>query len=208
MGVGYNTKIVTNGLVMCLDAANSKSYPGTGTTWYDISGNGYNATLYNSPSFANGVFTFNGTNSYAAASSINLAVGNSTIVGASRYSGATRGRMIAGTNNNWLMGNYSNSVANYYAEGWVSTPGAGGTDTTWRIYAATGNTVGDSWEFFINGVSNASGAGGSAGPNGISIGCYANGVSEFSTGDCSFVLAYNRVLSAAEIKQNYNVCTD
>ena len=32
MGVTYNPKIVTNGLVLCLDAANSRSYPKTGTT--------------------------------------------------------------------------------------------------------------------------------------------------------------------------------
>ena len=47
MGVDYNPKIVTNGLVLCLDAANVKSYPGSGTTWIDLSGNGNNGTLTN-----------------------------------------------------------------------------------------------------------------------------------------------------------------
>ena len=37
--------IVTAGLVLNLDAGNSSSYPGTGTTWFDISGNSNNATL-------------------------------------------------------------------------------------------------------------------------------------------------------------------
>ena len=46
-------KIVTDGLVLCLDAAIGKSYPGSGNTWYDLSGNGNNCTLYNSPSFLN-----------------------------------------------------------------------------------------------------------------------------------------------------------
>ena len=41
----HNTDIVTNGLVLNLDAGDSSSYPGTGTTWYDLSGNGNNGTL-------------------------------------------------------------------------------------------------------------------------------------------------------------------
>lgn len=45
MGIAYNPQIVMNGLVLCLDAANAKSYPGTGTTWNDLSGNGNNGTL-------------------------------------------------------------------------------------------------------------------------------------------------------------------
>lgn len=45
MGIAYNPQIVMNGLVLCLDAANTKSYPGTGATWNDLSGNGNNGTL-------------------------------------------------------------------------------------------------------------------------------------------------------------------
>lgn len=45
MAINYNTRIVTNGLVLCLDAANPKSYPGTGATWYDLSGNNFNASI-------------------------------------------------------------------------------------------------------------------------------------------------------------------
>ena len=45
MGVSYNSKIVTDGLVLCLDAGNTKSYPGIGTAWTDLSGNGYNGTI-------------------------------------------------------------------------------------------------------------------------------------------------------------------
>lgn len=44
MGVAYNPRIVTDGLVLALDAGNPKSYPGSGTTWTDLSGNGYDAT--------------------------------------------------------------------------------------------------------------------------------------------------------------------
>jgi hypothetical protein len=54
--MSYNNgpKIVTNGLALCLDAGNSKSYPGSGSTWYDLSGNGRNFTWYTNPSFTSG----------------------------------------------------------------------------------------------------------------------------------------------------------
>jgi len=52
MGIGYSPKIVTDGLVLCLDAANPKSYPGTGTTWYDLMGN-YNFTLSSASAYKN-----------------------------------------------------------------------------------------------------------------------------------------------------------
>ena len=51
MGIGYNTSVVRNGLVLYLDAANRKSYPGSGTTWTDLTGNGYNGILLNGPIF-------------------------------------------------------------------------------------------------------------------------------------------------------------
>lgn len=54
MGLVYNTSIIRDGLVLHLDAANVKSYPGTGTTWSDLSGNGYNATLYDGATISNG----------------------------------------------------------------------------------------------------------------------------------------------------------
>jgi len=51
MGTYYNPRIVTNGLVLALDAANAKSYPGSGTAWTDLSGRGNNATMYGSVPF-------------------------------------------------------------------------------------------------------------------------------------------------------------
>lgn len=72
MAYHNNPKIITNGLVLYLDAANSKSYPGSGTVWTDLSRRGNNATLINGPTFnsANkGAIVFDGTNDYASVSS-------------------------------------------------------------------------------------------------------------------------------------------
>ena len=60
--------IVTNGLVINVDASNSSSYVGSGTSWYDISGNSNHLTLANGPIFTGtngGIFTFDGTNDNA-----------------------------------------------------------------------------------------------------------------------------------------------
>jgi hypothetical protein len=67
MGVTYNPRIVTDGLVLALDAGNTKSYPGSGTTWTDLSGNGNNGTLVNGPTYNNangGYIQIDGINDY------------------------------------------------------------------------------------------------------------------------------------------------
>jgi hypothetical protein len=71
--------MISDGLVLRLDAANSKSYPGSGTTWNDLSGNGSHVTLTStsySPAVG-GSIVFNGTSSYA---NFNAAIGNTNTV--------------------------------------------------------------------------------------------------------------------------------
>ena len=66
-------KIITDGLVLCLDAAIGKSYPGSGNTWYDVSGNGYNGTLENGPTFDSnnaGGIDFDSTDDYVQLSEV------------------------------------------------------------------------------------------------------------------------------------------
>lgn len=54
MSLSHLPKIVTNGLVLCLDASDIKSYPKSGTTWFDRSGNGNNGTLFNGVGYNSG----------------------------------------------------------------------------------------------------------------------------------------------------------
>ena len=66
-------RIVTDGLVIYVDAGNSKSYPGTGTSWYDISGSGNDGTLINDVGFNSdngGSLVFDGVNDYVNCGSI------------------------------------------------------------------------------------------------------------------------------------------
>ena len=67
MGLGHSPRIVTDGLVLCLDAANKRSYGGSGTTWTDRSTSGNDGTLTNSPYFDEnngGSIVFDGSNEY------------------------------------------------------------------------------------------------------------------------------------------------
>ena len=66
MAINYNPRIVTDGLVLALDAGNTKSYPGSGTTWTDLSGNGNNGTLVNGPTYSDGSIVFDGINDYVS----------------------------------------------------------------------------------------------------------------------------------------------
>jgi hypothetical protein len=200
---------VTNGLLLYWDAGNLDSYPGTGTTIYDLSGNGNNGTLINGVGFNQtngGVLVFDGVDDGMYSTSPNLTSINNTVMGAARYSGGTRGRMINAAINNWLIGCWSNSTENYYAEGWVSPVANGPSDTNWRIVTALGDVSGDSYTSYMNNVLSAGPSNaGSQGPNGISVGAGGyTGNGELSTGQFSFVLVYNRVLTVAEMTQNYN----
>jgi hypothetical protein len=76
--IAYYGGIVTNGLVLDLDAAKRDSYPGSGTTWNDISGNVNNGTLTNGPTFntgSGGSIVFDGVDDYVdcgSGSSLNI----------------------------------------------------------------------------------------------------------------------------------------
>jgi hypothetical protein len=211
MAFSNGPKITTSGLVLCLDASDKLSYPGSGTTIYDLSGNGNHGTLYNGVGYSTnsgGVLTFDGVDDWVVTSGPNLISTNYTVMGAARYSGGVNQRMITApysiNSNNWLMGHWSNSTENYFAEGWVSSVQAGVSDTSWRIYSVNGNIAGDSYALYVNNSLNAGpNSNGSAGPNRFSISGYGVG-QEQSQGEFSFLLAYNRILSADEMTQNYN----
>jgi len=212
MATLYSPKIVTDGLVLCLDAADKNSYPGSGTTWYDLSGEGNNGTLTNGPTYSSangGVIVLDGYNDYILVQlnlSSNLSANQSyTVLGASRYVTAG-GRTFSGANNNWLMGHWNTSTVKHYAgAGWVTGDDVDEQeDTNWRFYAATGNYSTDSYAFYVNGELEAGpNTGGSDGPDNFSIGNFAAGDSEYSNSHISFMLCYNRVLTAAEVKQNF-----
>lgn len=85
MSLGHGASVVRSGLVLHLDAANRKSYPGSGTTWSDLSGQGNNGTLVNAVGYNSdnkGGLVFDGTNDYVSvnnSNSINISGDNITL---------------------------------------------------------------------------------------------------------------------------------
>jgi|TARA_R100000081_G_scaffold91583_1_gene70015 hypothetical protein len=75
MAVGYNPKIITDNLVLCLDAANTKSYSGSGSTWTDLSGSSNNASISNNTHNTGESFTITSTSDNTL-SGINLTGGS------------------------------------------------------------------------------------------------------------------------------------
>ena len=74
MAINAGPKIIEDGLVLCLDAANPRSYPGAGTTWTDLTTNKNNGTLTNGPTFSNegnGSILCDGTDDYINVSNFN-----------------------------------------------------------------------------------------------------------------------------------------
>jgi hypothetical protein len=77
MAIRGGPDIIEDGLVLALDAANKKSYPGSGTTWNDLSGNGNNGTLTNGPTFDGGnvgSIVFDGVDDVITLTSVDLPV--------------------------------------------------------------------------------------------------------------------------------------
>jgi hypothetical protein len=197
--------IVSDRLVCYLDAAIGNSYPQSGNTWTDLSGNNNNGTLVNGPTYSStngGIFNFNGSNWVTIP--LDLYTSNYTIFVIGRYTGSINKRVIGSSVNNWLLGWWNGQTNQYYAEGWVSNP-LGTAETSWICYAGTGNYTSDSWELYRNGVSiagpNNAGANGPQGGIRVGGGAWSE---ENSASQVGIVLVYNRVLSAAEILQNFN----
>jgi len=207
----YNPEefIVRDGLLMFVDAGNINSYSGTGTTWYDLSGNRNDMTLINGVGFSkanSGVMRLDGTNDYIELPSFNISTTNHTIIGASRYAGAgPRGRIFSSHSNNWLMGHWNGSMKVYHPGNWVADVLLSGT-TEWLIHAVLENYSSDLWTYYCNGALIASNSSGSQGPNGLSFGNYRQGgpTSELSIAEIGFFMVYNRILSTEEINQNLN----
>lgn len=206
MGLFHSPKIPLNGLVMCLDAANAKSYPGSGTTWTDITGNGNNGTMtgITFQSEAGGCMETTGvTGSYIDISGIDFTSNaNYTIVCGSRYATGSNGRVVCGRTNNWLLGHHGTYLDRYYASGWINQPTAT-TGNAWKIYAGTGDTNADLYSLYINGANEVSNStAGAQGPTGIRVG-KSHSDTEFSDARTSFILAYDRVLGAEEVAKVY-----
>jgi len=194
--------IVQNGLVAVFDAGSTRSYPGTGSTWYNLIGT-VNGTLSATSigTTTTGTMTFDGVDDSIST--------DFTVIGVTQRTNAQTGRLISGKSNNWLLGQWSNKMRQYFSQGWVTGIGAGDSavydDLETHIWCGTGDISADTYEFRDDNVEYTTNTtGGSQGPNGFSLGRYAPSSNEYGTGTITVLLVYNRVLTDAEIDQNFN----
>jgi hypothetical protein len=230
MGTGYNPRIVTENLVFCVDAANIRSYPKTGTTWTDLKG-GNNGTLTNMTSANNyisdngGVFTFDGTDEYinvgnnsdlqitgeitVSAWIKGLAQINQGIAGKYGYSTGQRGYLL-GTSD----GSPYNKCVFWYQETAAVFNNGDGVYSTSVILDGDWHFVVGTFEPSVAGKIYLDGeldgtdtydvpAAIANNTHVFEIGTYNTELARCFTGSIAGVSIYNRALSADEIRQNY-----
>ena len=218
--------IVENGLTLFLDASNIRSYPGSGTTWSDLSGNGNNGTLTNGPTFsaANlGSIVFDGTNDYAAVNPvsafniycISIWFKPTTIINStSAYKPLIHFK--SSTYKYISFGDTTSRVANEYIT-IVQEPGDkrtavndGGSLSAGIWYNIVFNYESSQYNIYINNTLKSTTIGSSTGnvplitdPDFIYLNS-VEGTSGYLDSSLSMCMIYNRTLTANEIQQNFN----
>jgi hypothetical protein len=213
MGVFAGPEIAESGLVLALDAGNLKSYPGSGTTWTDLSGNGNTGTLVNGVGYVGtngGSLSFDGVDDDITITSYQLSTSDSsapytlsawinrtgTTTGGgiiTQYSGSADrfGFRERDSKLSWWKGGSDLAIStdNIPTNVWKYVVGVKRTDNSVSIYI-DGTEVGtgtDNLDF-----ENAT----------LKIGRFGT-ITPFS-GNIAQVSIYNRALTAQEIQQNFN----
>ena len=216
--LAHSPSIVMNGLTLCLDAGNRKSYSGSGTTWTDRSGINSSGELVNSPVYNSsnlGFFQFV-TDDFAR-------IANNTALDTQTPTVEVWIKTNATTQNGfWFEKGTVNSQYSLFQEGGViqwrmNIGGVTNLTTTTATYINTSNwyqVVGTytsgSRKLYINGVLvNSDTQTGTIATNsgGMSVGVYGGFSGDrgyYYNGNLSVCRVYNRVLTATEIQQNYN----
>ena len=212
MSIHYSPTTVTNGLVLSLDAGNSKSYPGSGTTWTDLSGNGNHGTLINGPTFnsANGgSIVFDGVddyNTFSATIANAIGTGNFTLnAWVKAPSVLNNYRMIFSTTQYYM---YLATMDSGFTFDTISNQtfrfGATIISGTW--YSCTVVRSSNIDYGYKNGVLVGSKADSTVPSGNFDVGRTTSfgGDNYYFSSSLAGLTFYNRALSAAEISQNFN----
>jgi len=209
MALSHNPSITTTGLLLYQDAANSGSYPGSGTAWYDLSGNGNNATLVNGPTFETsngGSIFFNGSNYATMPNGLLTGTGNFTV---SQWIKADASEVGGATFGNYPAGNLEIFYGNLYMGMWLAnntTYVSAPVPFTTNWVNITAMRSGTATYFYTNGVLQKIGS--SSADIGTASAAFRLGTNTISTeqftGNISATQVYSRALSDAEIIQNFN----
>jgi len=228
MAFANGGSIVTNGLVLALNAADRNSYVSGSTTWNDLSGNNNSGSLVNGPTFSTGSggeIIFDGTNDYVSIPIQNLdrpctfstwinfnnLTGYQTIAGQDTSAAIIRGRFYfqkaGGTSEGIILNvvNFSMVLSNNSIVPVNSNNAV--VANRWYNYSAVLTTT--TLALYENGIlqNTVSDSNTFLTPNTtitLNAGYYNNSIVDYINGKSSSFLIYNRALSATEILQNYN----
>lgn len=237
MALQHSPSIVTNGLVFCVDAANPRSYPGSGTRWFDVTSNGNTSTLTNGPTYNSsnlGSITFDGIDDFSTSTptpTILQGNPNLTVIGFYRRTGdfSSKGFWGIGGSNaggvgqgicNWNASNTNEITIDTWSQSTFTTGQTYPLNTwigvAWRKVAGPMTRANCTISIFNGSVTNYTAGAltvlrSEAGTNPIinSIGGLTLGSISVDTGYCSPInvsnhYIYNRVLTDAEVLQNFN----
>ena len=198
-------KIVTNGLVLYLDAGQSTSYNG-GTTWTDLSGRGNNGTLVNGVGYNGsngGSLSFDGVNDYVNCGNPSISVGKITVSAWVKISTLNiTQHIVDSSSNSWhlaVLGTnrpYLWNGSTYHQSSQVLL------SNTWYMLTGVQSSTSD---IYVNGVlSQSISDNRNVTTNNVNIGRWQTAPSRPFSGNIAQVSIYNRALTASEVKQNFN----
>lgn len=205
---------ITESLQFYVDAGLSESYSGTGTTWYDISGNSRNLTM-NSLSYSSndgGYIIFDGSHTADSVSTYSINFTNGfTVECVARFSGSGSEGLFAF--NEPMNGNYINVQAQGNNIRWEVDQGSSFTTSgslssnTWYhitcVYEGDSNNTSATARIYINGVENNTASLGRSGL--IQTSSFVLGLWDgYLNGNIALSRMYNKVLNSTEVLQNFN----
>jgi len=211
MATNYNYfgGIVTNGLVLDLDAAKVASYPGTGTSWNDISGNNNNGTLINGPTFSGigkqASIVFDGVDDYVNCGNGITTTTTITVNAWIKLNvNNTYQHIVDSANNTWHLAMLPDGRIYFWDGNVYHTAGGILNINTW--YMVTGVKTLTTNDVYINGtLSNSLNSNISIPTNNVWIGLWQPpGTGRALNGSVASTQIYNRALSADEVSQNFN----
>ena len=207
--------IVTSGLVLHLDAGNAASYPGTGTTWTDLSGNSRNGTLTDGPTYSSangGSIVFDGTNDFVQCSG-SVTVTAATFVAWINRNGTqgtydgilfSRGTNTTGMNffsSNQLGYHWNDSSSTYNWNSGLTVP-----NLAWCMIAVSvTSTSAKAYLYQSGGNTSATNTVGHTSSilNDIKL-AQDDAGGRFFNGNIAASMIYDKALTDSEITQNYN----
>jgi len=215
----YKVRIIRDGLVLNLDAGNSSSYPGTGSTWTDLSGNNNHGTLENGPTYSSangGSIVFDGVNDRVSAFPTQISGTGSKTISLWIKINTTSRTGLAGTRSlsEWGWGftvnrNGTGTLAFYDTRGSDLNVAAGlGTNIWYNVSVTYDNSR--IVTLYVNGLQVGISSTPFAALNASTFNGVIGNEDEYESfthpfkGNIAQVAIYNRALTANEVLNNYN----